>query len=215
MSDSIGISKTRGKEALHWSFEEVGSMPKGLHMGTPYYSIGVDPYKPTKDESAVSIWGKDLHGKLVNRLSELEMENAYSSHLDYWRQHARISPKDYYELLMNSPDIQGVTWLKPRKVGQTKFYEEVQKIAEYYGRPIPQSEGIMTQINKQYSPNLKQQNDEIINVSRKIIAVTSGQKCTGNSVSSIRRSPTVTEKHTGNRPEPCRGKKSSRSCKIS
>lgn len=216
MQDSIGIPKerdvARGKEAKITMFEEAGPFPKKLIQAR------IDELQSIK-----SVWGKDLHGKLVNRLTELTPGLSRYDRAWFERQYG-LTPEHYYQMA-NDPSIQGLLWTKPRRVGMTHWQETYENYLKMQ-RPIPQSEGIMTQIDrlslqdwanlrKQFiSPNTKTNNHEIINVSRKTITITSGQKCTGNSVSSFRCPPTVTEKYTGNRSQPIRGKESSRGCKI-
>lgn len=176
---------------------------------TNWFTAGIDPYQADYETNvSQSIWGRDLYGKLVNRLTELKRDGWVKDSVDWFRNN-RATPLEFELEAMNHARYYGIVNLKARRIGQTTADREWAKLEQTLNS-LP---GFI-QVNKQYSPNLKQQNDEIINVPRKIITVTCGQEYTGNSISSYRCPPTVAKEHTGNRPEPCRGKESSRSSKI-
>lgn len=183
----IQPNKVRGKEASWIIHEEAGPFKDASDFVKAGYLAAYDPYKPTNNESVVSVWGKDLNGKLINRTSELKKKQDLFNAFNH-----QITAAEYYKLLMND-SVSGIVSIKPRRVGQTAFYKDVQEIAKYYFRP--------TSNNQQfYTPNLKQQNNEAINLSGKTIIVIRGQSLSRNFIQSQRSQPTVAAGYTQYRP---------------
>jgi hypothetical protein len=114
-----------------------------------------------------------------------------------------ISAAEYYTMMMQEPNVAGVVWTKPRRVGQTKFYEEVQNAL----RQLP---AFLQPYNNspKYTPSLKQTNHEIL--FRQTKPIIRREELTNSDIQSTRREFTVTEGHLDNRPVISSRKKSFR-----
>lgn len=177
--------------------------PSGIGK-TNWFTVGIDPYLADfETQGVITIWGKDSTGEVINRLTQ----GLSKYDMAWFERQYHMTADQYYKMLQNQ-DVQGVVWLKSRRVGQTQFYKDVEELAKYYGNKLGELPTFLTL-------NLKQQNDEIINVPRKVITITGGQEYSRSAVSSYRCAPAVTAEHTKYGQEPCRGQENPGSCKVS
>jgi hypothetical protein len=206
------VAQVGGKEAKHWSFEEAGPFPN------PKSIAGIDPISKETPVSSLGVFSWD-------------QETSGLRDPSWFKKQFGFTPAEYYKQVIQEPNIAGVIWTKPRRVGQTKFYEEVQKLAEYYGTGIPNpperkgifdTVGLQEQLAKvqrdwvyptnnnspKYTPNLKQPNHEIL--FRQTKPIIRREELTNSDIQSTRREFTVTEGHLDNRPVISSRKKSFR-----